>query len=289
MQPARKRGHVVRTPDPAWQLPRAARCWPEPVPSPGAGLPPGASIRQRGNRYRGRRSGDGRHAMRRRFAGGEGNAEIDAQEHHGRPGGHARAERHEAFADAPAAPPLNPNPVGERERRSEQHRPCQTDGTEQETESPQHHCVARVERPAPATQLGGDDRQRDGGDTERHPRPGRPRAIAVRAQITPYGRGGEQRKHQARIDDRPARVQDGHSRHCGQHQARAKAGNHQIGHCNSSFVGPFPDSFGGVCSAGGMADPAAAAEGCRQQCAPGVELRLTAEARRQDGRRRCRS
>ena len=140
------------------------------------------------------------------------------------------------LADAPAALSLNPNPIGERERRSEQHRPCQTDGTEQETESPQHHGVARVERPAPATQLGDDDRQRDGGDTERHPRPGRPRAIAVRAQITPYGRGGEQRQHQSRIDDRPARVQDGHSRHRGQHQARAKAANHQIGHCNSSFV-----------------------------------------------------
>ena len=194
--------------------------------------------------------------MRRRFAGSEGNAEIDAQEHHGRPGGHARAERHEVLADGPAALSLNPNPIGERERRSEQHRPCQTDGAEQEAEGAQHHRVARIERPAPATQLGEGNRQRDGGDTERHPRPGRPRAIAVRAQITPCGRGGEQRQHQARIDDRPARVQDGHSRHRGQHQARAKAANHQIGHCNSSFVIAFPDSAGGVFSAAGAEDMA---------------------------------
>ena len=204
------------------------------------------------------------------------------------------------FADAPAAPPLNPNPIGERERRSEQHRPCQTDGAEQEAEGAQHHRVARIERPAPATQLGDDDRQRDGGDTERHADPGRPRAIAARAQITPYGRGGEQRQHQARIDDRPARVQDGHSRHRGQHQARAKAANHQIGHCDSSFVGPFPDSFGGVFSAAGAGtrrrtwrwtgrsirrQPAGHAEGCRQQRAPGAERHLPAEARQQNSRR----
>ena len=70
----------------------------------------GRDIRQGGNRYRGRRSRDGRHAMRRRFSSSEGNAEIDAQEHHGRPGGHARAERHEAFADMAGRAAAAPKP-----------------------------------------------------------------------------------------------------------------------------------------------------------------------------------